>query len=467
MENNKEKKEGTSLQEARLKHSGEVLKVGQKLNINNLSKEAQKRINKIIDTTVTEVTIDAITLTSSGAPKFVLKNRAGKTAELHASMLDTQKKTPERAPSFEINHKFDNGIHVFGTNDHGQITLAIPQGLQKKYNLKPLVKINGDITKKYVHNNTFDLEQYTRDSAPSPKTPDQKKKALDTVKKEIITKTENKEIKHPLAEKLAQGKEIWVERTLQSGSTEPGWKLQSIDGDIAIIKSYEPKEMEMSVPLHALSEGKKPLSINNQPSMKNNIENNTSSKTHESDIKKEISPLASKRSEIKGYEDEIRSYEKGENFKASPDTIDKLHEKINKAENELRDLENEKRAAEAKIERLKKIAEKRSEIKGYEDQIRAYEKGEQFKPSRDAIDKLHDKINKAENELRDLENEKRAEGLTLPQSIGGNLYLDGLTSAEDLVLPQSIGGDLDLDGLTSADKEMLRQKYPQHADKII
>lgn len=222
MENNKEKKEDTSPQEARLKHSGEVLKVGQKLNINNLSKEAQKRISKIIDDTVTEVTIDAITLTSSGAPKFVLKNMDGKTAELHARMLDTQKKTPERAPSFEINHKFKNGIYVFGTNDRGQITLAIPQGLQKKYNLIPLVKVRGDLIKKYVHNNTFDLEQYTRDSTPSPKTLEQKKKVLDTVKKEILTKTENKEIEHPLAEKLAQGKEIWVERTLPSRSTEPG-----------------------------------------------------------------------------------------------------------------------------------------------------------------------------------------------------------------------------------------------------
>lgn len=222
MENNKEKKEDTSPQEARLKHSGEVLKVGQKLNINNLSKEAQKRISKIIDDTVTEVTIDAITLTSSGAPKFVLKNMDGKTAELHARMLDTQKKTPERAPSFEINHKFKNGIYVFGTNDRGQITLAIPQGLQKKYNLIPLVKVRGDLIKKYVHNNTFDLEQYTRDSTPSPKTLEQKKKVLDTVKKEMLTKTENKEIEHPLAEKLAQGKEIWVERTLPSRSTEPG-----------------------------------------------------------------------------------------------------------------------------------------------------------------------------------------------------------------------------------------------------
>ena len=44
-----------------------------------------------------------------------------------------------------------------------------------------------------------------------------------------------------------------------------------------------------------------------------------------------------------------------------------------------------------------------------------------------------------------------AEGLTLPQSIGGNLYLSSLTNAEGLILPQSIGGTLDLIRLTSAE----------------
>jgi len=43
-----------------------------------------------------------------------------------------------------------------------------------------------------------------------------------------------------------------------------------------------------------------------------------------------------------------------------------------------------------------------------------------------------------------------AQGLELPQSIGGGLYLNSLTSAEGLKLPQSIGGGLDLDSLTSA-----------------
>ncbi|MCD8563970.1 MAG: hypothetical protein LRY44_03050 [Candidatus Pacebacteria bacterium] len=65
-----------------------------------------------------------------------------------------------------------------------------------------------------------------------------------------------------------------------------------------------------------------------------------------------------------------------------------------------------------------------------------------------------------------LSNLTSAEGLTLPQSIGGYLELRGLTSAEGLTLPQSIEGGLFLNGLTSADKEMLRQKYPQYVDKI-
>ena len=44
-----------------------------------------------------------------------------------------------------------------------------------------------------------------------------------------------------------------------------------------------------------------------------------------------------------------------------------------------------------------------------------------------------------------------AEGLVLPESIGGNIVLRSLTSAEGLVLPESIGGSIDLRSLTSAD----------------
>ena len=50
-----------------------------------------------------------------------------------------------------------------------------------------------------------------------------------------------------------------------------------------------------------------------------------------------------------------------------------------------------------------------------------------------------------------------ADGLILPQSVGGNLFLDNLTSAEGLVLPQYIGGNLNLCSLTSADGLVLPQ----------
>ncbi len=57
----------------------------------------------------------------------------------------------------------------------------------------------------------------------------------------------------------------------------------------------------------------------------------------------------------------------------------------------------------------------------------------------------------------DLRGLTSAEGLVLPQRVGGYLNLDGLTSAEGLVLPQSIGGSLDLDGLISAEGLVLPQ----------
>jgi hypothetical protein len=38
----------------------------------------------------------------------------------------------------------------------------------------------------------------------------------------------------------------------------------------------------------------------------------------------------------------------------------------------------------------------------------------------------------------------------LPKTVGGSLYLSGLTSAKDLVLPKTVGGSLYLSGLTSA-----------------
>ena len=55
-----------------------------------------------------------------------------------------------------------------------------------------------------------------------------------------------------------------------------------------------------------------------------------------------------------------------------------------------------------------------------------------------------------------------AEGLVLPQLVGGNIELRSLASAEGLVLPKSIGGDIDLRSLTSAEGLVL----PQHVRGI-
>ena len=50
----------------------------------------------------------------------------------------------------------------------------------------------------------------------------------------------------------------------------------------------------------------------------------------------------------------------------------------------------------------------------------------------------------------DLESITSAEGLTLPQSVGGYLDLSSLTSTEGLILPKRIRGSLDLESITSA-----------------
>ena len=60
----------------------------------------------------------------------------------------------------------------------------------------------------------------------------------------------------------------------------------------------------------------------------------------------------------------------------------------------------------------------------------------------------------------DLRSLTSAEGLVLPESIGGKIYLNSLTSADGLVLPESIGGSIVLNSLTSAVGLVL----PQHVD---
>ena len=58
----------------------------------------------------------------------------------------------------------------------------------------------------------------------------------------------------------------------------------------------------------------------------------------------------------------------------------------------------------------------------------------------------------------DLRGLTTAEGLVLPKEIGGYLNLRGLTTAEGLVLPEKIGGTLDLRGLTTAEGLVLPEK---------
>ena len=64
----------------------------------------------------------------------------------------------------------------------------------------------------------------------------------------------------------------------------------------------------------------------------------------------------------------------------------------------------------------------------------------------------------------DLRSLTSAEGLVLPKSIGGKIYLNSLTSAEGLVLPKSIGGDIFLDSLTSAEGLVLPKSIGRHID---
>ena len=63
----------------------------------------------------------------------------------------------------------------------------------------------------------------------------------------------------------------------------------------------------------------------------------------------------------------------------------------------------------------------------------------------------------------DLRSLTSAEGLVLPQHVGSSINLSSLTSADGLVLPESIGGSIDLSSLTSADGLIL----PQHVGNSI
>ena len=59
-----------------------------------------------------------------------------------------------------------------------------------------------------------------------------------------------------------------------------------------------------------------------------------------------------------------------------------------------------------------------------------------------------------------------ADGLKLPENIGGGLILSGLTSAEGLQLPETVGYSIWLYDLSPSDKQKLRELRPDLADKI-
>ena len=58
-----------------------------------------------------------------------------------------------------------------------------------------------------------------------------------------------------------------------------------------------------------------------------------------------------------------------------------------------------------------------------------------------------------------------AEGLQLPETIGGDLYLSSLTTAEGLQLPETIGGQIHIYNLSHSERLLLQKEYPQFADK--
>ena len=51
--------------------------------------------------------------------------------------------------------------------------------------------------------------------------------------------------------------------------------------------------------------------------------------------------------------------------------------------------------------------------------------------------------------------------------MGGDLYLKRLTSAEGLILPQRVGGKLRFSGRTFEDRQRLREQRPDLANKIV
>ena len=127
-----------------------------------------------------------------------------------------------------------------------------------------------------------------------------------------------------------------------------------------------------------------------------------------------------------------------------------------------------KKGIELSVDELRFLYEIDSEIEGF-----GYRKDpriKEIKSNRDKYEDLAKIFNCTKDEISDdkndvlsgkklvyfhgdldLEELTTAEGLVLPEKIGGYLDLRGLTSAEGLVLPKEIGGTLYLNSLTSAE----------------
>ena len=155
-----------------------------------------------------------------------------------------------------------------------------------------------------------------------------------------------------------------------------------------------------------------------------------------------------------------------EKLKEFPDR-DKYNKKVSDME-KLTKIYNEYKDRELEIDELRFLYEIDSKIEGFgyskDPRIKEILENRNFKE--DLAKVFNCSPNEISNNKRDVLNGKNvvcfygfldlgslttAEGLKLPEYIGGDLGLDSLTTAEGLKLPEHIGRSLDLDSLTIAE----------------
>ena len=167
-----------------------------------------------------------------------------------------------------------------------------------------------------------------------------------------------------------------------------------------------------------------------------------------------------------------------EKLKEFPDR-DKYNKKVSDME-KLTKIYNEYKDRELEIDELRFLYEIDSKIEGFgyskDPRIKEILENRNFKE--DLAKVFNCSPNEISNNKRDVLNGKNvvcfygfldlgslttAEGLKLPEYIGGDLDLDSLTTAEGLKLPEYIGGDLGLDSLTTAEG----LKLPEHIGRSL